>query len=77
MQVQTSKSALCKLQLVRRASVSERDQPGHRTVLSSEERRDLVVTMKKALSDRAGVTKDPLKSAKHFGERRQEAKESV
>eukprot|EP00731_Ephydatia_muelleri_P006028 Em0003g276a len=32
----------------------------------SEERRDLV-TMKKALSDRAGVTKDPLKSAKHFG----------
>ncbi|KAL5484375.1 hypothetical protein EMCRGX_G020856 [Ephydatia muelleri] len=45
-------------------------------VLTSEERRDLV-TMKKALSDRAGVTKDPLKSAKHFGERRQEAKESV
>ena len=44
--------------------------------LTSEERRDLV-TMKKALSDRAGVTKDPLKSAKHFGERRQEAKESV
>ena len=29
--MQTSKSALCKLQLVRRASVSERDQPGHRT----------------------------------------------
>ena len=45
-------------------------------VLTSEERKDLV-TMKKALSDRAGVTKDPLKSAKHFGERRQEAKESV
>ena len=45
-------------------------------VLTSEERSDLV-TMKKALSDRAGVTKDPLKSAKYFGERRQEAKESV
>ena len=42
-------------------------------VLTSEERRDLV-TMKKALSDRAGVTKDPLKSAKRFGERRQEAR---
>ena len=28
--MQTSKSALCKFQLVRRASVSERDQPGHR-----------------------------------------------
>ena len=34
-------------------------------------------TLKKALADRAGLTKDPLSSAKMFGERCQEPRESV
>ena len=36
--------------------------------LTTEEKGDLV-RLKKALSDRAGLTKDPLTSAKRFGER--------
>ena len=34
-------------------------------------------TMKKALADRAGLTRDPLAAARKFGEGRQESNESV
>ena len=46
------------------------------TTLNDDERKDLA-TLKRALSDRAGLTKDPLASAKKFTEKKQDAKESV
>ena len=46
------------------------------TTLNDDEKKDLA-TLKRALSDRAGLTKDPLASAKKFTEKKQDAKESV
>ena len=46
------------------------------TTLSDDEKKDLAA-LKRALSDRAGLTKDPLASAKKFTEKKQDAKESV
>ena len=43
---------------------------------TTEEKAD-TDTMKKALADRAGLTKDPLAAARKFDERRQESNESV
>ena len=44
--------------------------------LGDSEKKDLP-TLKKSLRDRAGLTKDPLTSAKKFTEKKQDSKESV
>ena len=44
--------------------------------LGDSEKKDLS-TLKKSLRDRAGLTKDPLTSAKKFTEKKQDSKESV
>ena len=46
------------------------------TALEDSEKGDLI-TLKLALAERAGLTKSPFTAAKLFGERRQEARESI
>ena len=46
------------------------------TTLNNDETKDLAA-LKRVLSDRASLTKDPLASAKRFTEKKQDAKESA